>query len=175
MTLPSSGPISAYDVNNELAKFFNDPLTLNDLDVRALAQRLSGQISLSDLYNGFCQTYSMQVGISGGASGYNSAFPMGSLNPGTFQNAVVRAMYFSGSTFLLSLAAFQATPDSFYGILLPSAPGSGPVTLLRSLDASLTTGTDGFWNVYLYSWSGVTNLWSGQGGQFISPQMVKKV
>lgn len=49
MTLPATGPISLSDVNVELGKAANAAITLNDTDVRTLAGKASGAISLSDL------------------------------------------------------------------------------------------------------------------------------
>ena len=50
MTLPSSGPISMYDVNIELGYSGTVQISLNDAAVRSLFGVASGQISLSDGY-----------------------------------------------------------------------------------------------------------------------------
>jgi hypothetical protein len=50
MALPSSGPLSLSQVNVELGKSSTAQISLNDADVRALAQKPSGAISMSDLY-----------------------------------------------------------------------------------------------------------------------------
>ncbi len=49
MTLPSSGPISFSQINTELGKASNATISLNDGDVRNLAGKASGAISMSDL------------------------------------------------------------------------------------------------------------------------------
>lgn len=49
MALPTSGPISLGDVNEELGKDSTDTISLNDSDVRSLAGISSGEISLEDL------------------------------------------------------------------------------------------------------------------------------
>lgn len=48
MTLPT-GAISFSDINTEIVRPFNQPLSLNDGDVRIVAERPSGTISMSDL------------------------------------------------------------------------------------------------------------------------------
>lgn len=50
MALPSSGEITFAMINIELGRTATTPMTLNDTDVRALAGRPSGAISLSDFY-----------------------------------------------------------------------------------------------------------------------------
>ena len=50
MTLPLSGPISLGNVNVQLGEVFTQQISLNDTEVRALFERLSGQISMSDGY-----------------------------------------------------------------------------------------------------------------------------
>lgn len=49
MALPSSGPISLQDINVELGRSPTAKLDFNDPDVRTLAGKPTGQISLSDL------------------------------------------------------------------------------------------------------------------------------
>ena len=49
MTTPSSGPISAQDINTELSNPTTQQLSLNDSDVRTLAGISSGTISYNDL------------------------------------------------------------------------------------------------------------------------------
>jgi len=49
MALPTSGPISLGDVNEELGKSSTATISLNDSDVRGLAEIPSGEISLGDL------------------------------------------------------------------------------------------------------------------------------
>lgn len=50
MTLPVSGQIDAYAINNEEGYSSNSQLSLNDEEIRRLAERLSGQISYGDLH-----------------------------------------------------------------------------------------------------------------------------
>jgi len=50
MTLPASGRISLTDIRTELGKVAGTSISLNDADVRALAGKTSGAISLSDFY-----------------------------------------------------------------------------------------------------------------------------
>lgn len=50
MALPSSGTISMLQVNNELGKSSTQKISLNDAEVRSLANKTSGTISMSDLY-----------------------------------------------------------------------------------------------------------------------------
>lgn len=50
MTLPVSGPIAYSDINVELDRWPTTELSLNDADVRALAEIASGTIAVSDLY-----------------------------------------------------------------------------------------------------------------------------
>jgi hypothetical protein len=49
MTLPTKGPISLSDVNIELGRPADAPISLNDPEVRALAGIPKGPISLDDL------------------------------------------------------------------------------------------------------------------------------
>lgn len=49
MTLPSSGAISAANINVELGRAANTLISLNDANVRTLAGKPSGTISFSDL------------------------------------------------------------------------------------------------------------------------------
>lgn len=50
MALPNSGLITLGMVNEELKKGYNTPISLGDSDVRTLAQKPSGVISMSDLH-----------------------------------------------------------------------------------------------------------------------------
>ncbi len=50
MTLPASGLITLDDVNVELGHAPGTPISLNQADVRALAEIPSGPISLDDLH-----------------------------------------------------------------------------------------------------------------------------
>lgn len=50
MALPSSGTISLDDVNAELGNAAGTQISLNDVDVRTLAGKSSGVVSMSDLY-----------------------------------------------------------------------------------------------------------------------------
>lgn len=180
MTLPASGTISLSQVSVELGRAADSPIYMDRLDVRALAQKPTPgtPIAMSDLHNSFCHTFDIQVGLSGGQAGYNSGGPYGNITNSFFLNSVVRAMYFAtGGFFIFSIAAFDMDPDSFYGLLI--RPGAGtssiPSLLLRSIDASVTTGTDGLWHVWIYQWSGVgTNRWLTLGSQHVFPQLVRK-
>lgn len=49
MTLPTDGPISLAEVNIELGRPADAPISLNDAEVRALAGKPEGPISLEDL------------------------------------------------------------------------------------------------------------------------------
>jgi hypothetical protein len=50
MSLPSSGSLSMSQINVETLKSATATITLNDADVRLLAQKPSGAISISDMY-----------------------------------------------------------------------------------------------------------------------------
>lgn len=50
MTLPASGELGFDDINVELGRASNTAMTINDTNVRALAQKASGLISISDFY-----------------------------------------------------------------------------------------------------------------------------
>lgn len=50
MTLPTSGEITLDDLNIEMGNSSGSPISLNDTDVRKMANLSSGSISLSDLY-----------------------------------------------------------------------------------------------------------------------------
>ena len=49
MPTPSSGPIDSEDINSELGRPVTQTLSLNDSRVRALANKLSGSVTFSDL------------------------------------------------------------------------------------------------------------------------------
>ena len=50
MSLPISGVISFRDINVELGKAANSPISLNDTDVRSLAGKSTGIISIRDFH-----------------------------------------------------------------------------------------------------------------------------
>lgn len=57
MALPSTGAISMSQVNTELKKSSTATISLNDTDVRKLAGRTSGTISVSDLRGKHLSTF----------------------------------------------------------------------------------------------------------------------
>jgi hypothetical protein len=73
MTLPSSGPISMYDINVELGRPGTQNLSLNDTQARQLAGVPSGTISLSDFYGKSWTVTGYVFAIGGGGGGGNDA------------------------------------------------------------------------------------------------------
>lgn len=74
MTLPVSGPISLGDVLTEIRRVTPSralPISLGDADVRALAGKPSGPISLSDLY-GKSSYIPMTLTATGDSRSYDS-------------------------------------------------------------------------------------------------------
>ena len=83
MTLPTTGPISMGQVITELT-FQPGQISLGQTNVRALAQKPSGQISMSDLRgkSGVVTKGNLVVGFGGALYGYNG--PGGAAGVGTF-------------------------------------------------------------------------------------------
>lgn len=48
MTIPATGPFSAWDLNNEVGRATNTQFDMSDQNVRSIAQIMSGTISASD-------------------------------------------------------------------------------------------------------------------------------
>ncbi|MFM0263335.1 hypothetical protein [Paraburkholderia sediminicola] len=79
MTLPASGAISMSQINVELTRAPNAPLTLNDPMVRLLAGVSSGAISLSNLYGKNGQAFNGNLHITGNATNDPNTVWMGGI------------------------------------------------------------------------------------------------
>lgn len=86
MTLPSTGPISFEDVNVELGRSRSASISLGETEVRALAGKLTGSVSLGDLRGkGFTHRVSVANLNNGSRFGYWSSIPGGSVTPNTVE------------------------------------------------------------------------------------------
>lgn len=96
MTLPA-GTIYMSQVNTELGRSSTAYLTLNDAEVRLLAQRPSGIIYMSDLHNKTATTYTLTaqlwttLGFTLGI-GANVSSAVGSISPATWKGISIEAM-----------------------------------------------------------------------------------
>jgi hypothetical protein len=86
MTLPSTGTISFEDVNVELGRSPSAPISLGETEVRALAGKLTGAVSLGDL-RGKGITHKLTVGsLNGGTRfGFWTSASGGSVSPNTVE------------------------------------------------------------------------------------------
>lgn len=96
MALPSTGSISMSQVRTELGR--SNTITLNDSDVRSLAGKASGTISMNDLRGKSSSTHQLTVGTASGTGfihyGYNTHIitgqvQYGRLSPNKINNTVI--------------------------------------------------------------------------------------
>lgn len=91
MALPSTGSISMSQVRTELGR--NNTITLNDSDVRSLAGRTSGTISMSDLRGKSSYTHILTPGSkTSGVYGYYNGGGAGKLTPSTLAGMSIASM-----------------------------------------------------------------------------------
>lgn len=69
MTLPVNGTIRASQLNTELGRPANAPISMSDPQVMALAGKFSGQISFSDLYGLSYTGGNLYTVLAGGTAG----------------------------------------------------------------------------------------------------------
>ena len=98
MALPSTGSISMSQVRTELGR--SNTITLNDSDVRNLAGRTSGTISMSDLRGKSSYTHQLTVGnYYSEEYGYSAVISYyGNLSPKTINGIGVIGLYSSNGT-----------------------------------------------------------------------------
>ena len=138
MALPSIGSISMSQVRTELGR--SNTITLNDSDVRNLAGRTSGTISMSDLRGKSSSTHKLTIGTASrkGATfyGYNTinftGSTYGNLSPNTFNSKTVDCLY----------SEYNTSSPSYYTYLL-SVWGALGVSKLTLIINNITVQLEG--------------------------------
>lgn len=111
MALPNTGPISAAMINVELNKSPSASFSLNAPDVRALAQKPTGQVNFSDFYGKSSELFEVVTMVAGyipagsmtvKSTGYwpdqigfgrdMGMNPVGSVTPATFRGVAIRSL-----------------------------------------------------------------------------------
>lgn len=77
MTLPSSGPMSAAMINTELGRSATAPFSMNGAAERALAERPSGSIAMSDFYGKSDALLKTTITIGRNVSSFTTNLPLG--------------------------------------------------------------------------------------------------
>jgi hypothetical protein len=159
MTLPVSGAISLYNIAVELG-ISNSGISLNQANVRALASKPGGSVSLNDLRGKSSAppvtTFSMSTGLdaTGYAVGY-SRYEFGSLsnaNPGKFDVISLNSNFSSYLLFRIN-GAFTAS-------YLTSIKINGITVLGSAASFSVTNG-----NISQWAWFN-TNVGLGSGNTY---------
>lgn len=137
MTLPTTGPISLADVNVELGRASNAPISLGETAVRTLAGLSSGQLGLSNLRgktNGYLAALTVTPGAKS-ASGYNykgysSTQGIGSRSPTTLFSKNVAEAFIAYET---------TTPAWFMNVGVATGGGAGPWDAVTSVTVAGVT------------------------------------
>ena len=103
MALPVSGPISKSQVNVELGRSSTAQLSMNDAEVRMLAGKKTGAISMSDLHGKRRTAYTLTAGTNGFSTGW-SLTSFGSLAPTTFKGSTINALVDASTASALSIS-----------------------------------------------------------------------
>lgn len=179
MALPSSGTISLSQVSGELGYATNDNISMDRLDVRALAQRPTpgSIITMSDFYNGNCLTYDVTVG-NGVASiyGYSALGTIGgSIAPSIYRGVTIMSFYQNTAGALV--LQFGAIADiQFYGVLVRPGAGVGNKPTLFLPKTAASVFQQGGNTAYTWADGSVPGgaSWVGLTGQHVHPQIVFK-
>lgn len=188
MPLPMSGIISFRDINIELGKDPNSPISLNDSDVRALAGKATGIITFSDFRGkslyvpgsqdwGSPGTYSWNVpaGITtitamsvggGGVGGGGTLFPGNDSAPGAgggsgyYTNQVLSVVPGESLTIIVGTAGSGGLVGTRTA---GNKGGTGGVSKIMRGSTTLSSANGGVGGDGCYGWSG-SGIW-GKCGQ----------
>lgn len=134
MTLPASGPISIGAINLELGRASTTQASLNDSDLRSLAEVPSGAISLSNFYNK-SNSYNILLGIQRyGVTafyGWKTSFGIGSASPNNINGNVLVDIYISTANIAWVDAVDNATMATIVSTYTKMDFGDGTLRTLN--------------------------------------------
>ena len=117
MTLPSSGSISFSQIAVELGKASNATISLNDADVRALAGKPTGSITLPTDFYGKSNSATLTVAFNANRYGFYLSVPFGSISPAVLKGYTIIGLFWSVTTNGITLEFSGALPNSGWDTL----------------------------------------------------------